>query len=56
MALAKKHTRDRTSDVLRELDVILHVIAGRLVELEIWAGTFGGDPRTELPDAGTLRY
>ena len=38
----------------RELDVILHIVAGRLVELEIWAGAFGGDPRIELPDFSTL--
>jgi len=38
----------------RALDVIVHVIAGRLVEFEIWAGGFGGDPRTELPDVSTL--
>jgi len=25
-----------------------------LVEFEIWAGGFGGDPRTELPDVSTL--
>lgn len=39
----------------RPLDVILHVSGGELVELEVWAGTFGGDPRTDLPDAATLR-
>jgi hypothetical protein len=40
----------------RAVDVILHVIAGRIVELEIWAGTFGGDPRTDLPEPATLNF
>jgi hypothetical protein len=40
----------------RELDVVLHIVGGRLCELEVWAGTFGGDPRTELPDASTLKF
>jgi hypothetical protein len=40
----------------RAVDVILHVIAGRVIELEIWAGTFGGDPRTDLPDPATLSF
>jgi hypothetical protein len=39
----------------RAVEVILHISGGRLVELEIWAGTFGGDPRTELPDPATVR-
>jgi hypothetical protein len=39
----------------RALDVILHISGGELVELEVWAGTFGGDPRTDLPDPATLR-
>jgi hypothetical protein len=39
----------------RTLDVILHVTGGKLVELEVWAGTFGGDPRTDLPNPATLR-
>jgi hypothetical protein len=43
-----------TSPDGREVNVILHVIAGRLVELEIWAGMYGGDRRTELPDVSTL--
>jgi hypothetical protein len=37
------------------LDVILHISGGELVELEVWAGSFGGDPRTDLPDPSTLR-
>jgi hypothetical protein len=45
---------DATSSDGRALEVILHVLAGRLVELEIWAGSFGGDPRTELPQICTL--
>jgi hypothetical protein len=43
-----------TSPDGREVDVILHVIAGRLVGLEVWAGMYGDDPRTELPDISTL--
>ncbi len=39
----------------RAVDVILHASGGELVELEVWAGTFGGDPRTELPNPATLR-
>ncbi len=38
----------------RRLDVTLHVVAGRLTELEIWAATFGGDVRTGLPRVETL--
>jgi hypothetical protein len=38
----------------RALDVILHVSGGELIELEVWGGTFGGDPRTDLPDPATL--
>ena len=49
-------TAEGTAPDGRAVDVILHVIAGRIVELEIWAGTFGGDPRTELPDAATLTF
>jgi hypothetical protein len=30
------------------------MIASRIVEPEIWAGMFGGDPRTELPDSASL--
>jgi hypothetical protein len=40
----------------RELSVILHVLAGRLFELEVWAGTYGGDPVTGLPDGTTMRF
>jgi hypothetical protein len=40
----------------RELDVVLHILGGRLGELEVWAGTFGGDPRTDLPEASTLEF
>jgi hypothetical protein len=39
----------------RELDVNLHLVYRRLEELEVWAGTWGGDPATELPDPATLR-
>lgn len=40
----------------REVDVILHVVEGRIEELEVWAGTWGGDPRTALPDPAALRF
>jgi hypothetical protein len=46
---------DATAPDGRALDVILHITGGQVVELEIWAGTFGGDPRTDLPDPATLR-
>jgi hypothetical protein len=39
----------------RCIQVNLHVLGGRLFELEIWAGSLGGDPSTELPDPSTLR-
>jgi hypothetical protein len=39
----------------RELNVILHVLGGRLFELEVWAGMYGGDPVTELPAVTTMR-
>ena len=39
----------------REVDVTLHVVDGRIEELEVWAATFGGDPRSELPVPGALR-
>ena len=39
----------------RCVQVNLHILGGRLFELEIWAGWLGGDPSTELPDPSTLR-
>jgi hypothetical protein len=38
-----------------ELQVTLHIGLGRLVELEIWAGVWGADPRTTLPSVDTLQ-
>src|SRR5438067_11741044 len=40
----------------REVEITLHIVFGRLEELEIWAGTFGGDPRTEVPSPESLRF
>ncbi len=39
----------------RSVDVNLHVVDGRMEELEVWAGSFGDDPRIGLPDPGSLR-
>jgi hypothetical protein len=38
-----------------DVDVILHVGAGRVIELEVWAATYGGSPATDLPEITTLR-
>jgi hypothetical protein len=40
----------------RPLDVILHILGGRLFELEVWAGMYGRDPATELPNTDTLHF
>jgi hypothetical protein len=39
----------------RDVDVTLHVVLGRLAELEVWAGGDGGEVRTALPAAESLR-
>lgn len=39
----------------QEVEVILHVVLGLAEELELWAGTWGGDVRTDLPAVDTLR-
>ena len=39
----------------REVEVTLHVVFGRLEELEVWAGTYGGEVRTALPSPESLR-
>jgi hypothetical protein len=49
-------TADAVAPDGREIEVILHVMGGQLQELEVWAGTWGGDPRTELPDVATLAW
>jgi hypothetical protein len=46
---------DATAPDGRELELVLHIGGGRLRELEVWAGTWGGDPRTELPPPETVR-
>jgi hypothetical protein len=49
-------TADAVAPDGRAIEVILHVTLGQLQELEVWAGTWGGDPRTELPDVATLSW
>ena len=39
----------------RKVEATLHVVFGRLVELEVWAGTCAGEAGTNLPQADTLR-
>jgi hypothetical protein len=39
----------------REVEVTLHLVHGRLHELEVWAGTYRGDPVTDLPKPQTIR-
>jgi hypothetical protein len=39
----------------RHLDVILHVVEGRLQELEVW-GRDPARPRVSLPDPDALRF
>ena len=38
-----------------DVEVILHVGDGRARELEIWTGTWGAPPQTELPPLESLR-
>jgi hypothetical protein len=38
-----------------DVDVILHVGDGVIHELEIWAGTWGDPPQTDLPAVAGLR-
>jgi hypothetical protein len=50
-------TADGVSAAGTNVEVTLHVIFGRVTELEIWDGsTTGGESRGELPDVATLRY
>jgi len=43
------------NDEGRDVEVTLHVVLGRLEELEVWAGWDGGEVQTALPAAETLR-
>jgi hypothetical protein len=43
------------SDEGRDVEVTLQVVLGRLEELEVWAGWDGGELRTALPLAESLR-
>ena len=38
----------------KRVEVTLHVVYGRIWELEIWAGWDGGEVRTDVPDVTTL--
>jgi hypothetical protein len=50
-------TADGLSAAGTDVEVTLHVIFGRMTELEIWDGSDrGGESRGELPDVATLRY
>ena len=50
-------TADGLSAEGTDVEVTLHVISGRMTELEIWDGSDrGGESRGELPDIATLRY
>ena len=41
----------------RSLDVTLHVLGGRLVELEVWGDDVcGAQPTVELPDVSTITF
>ena len=37
-----------------EVEVTLHVLLGRVKELEVWAGTLGGDTRVQIPAVASL--
>jgi hypothetical protein len=43
------------NDERRAVQVTLHVVSGRLQELEVWAGWDGGEVQTTLPAAESLR-
>jgi len=48
---------DGTSPTGTDVEVTLHVVFGRLTELEIWDGSMTeSESRGELPDISTLRY
>jgi hypothetical protein len=50
-------TADGVTPTGREIELTLHVVFGRMSELEIWDGSDGqGESRGELPDLATLRY
>jgi hypothetical protein len=42
------------NDEVRDVWVTLHVVLGRLEELEVWPGWDGGEVRTALPPAESL--
>lgn len=39
----------------RPVEVVLHILNQKLYELEVWAGTWGDSPQTQLPGAATLK-
>lgn len=43
-----------TDDTGRRVEVNLHVVEGRLFELEVWAGWDGTSPVTSLPELHTM--
>jgi hypothetical protein len=48
---------DGTSSAGGDVEVTLHVVLGRITELEIWDGAFtDGKSRGELPEIRTLQY
>jgi hypothetical protein len=50
-------TADGLSAAGTDVEVTLHIVLGRMTELEIWDGaSTGGKSRGELPEIATLQY